>query len=62
VGTHSTTQDEESSGIINAARFLGGGSFLFDAQVHRANPEADKVEYGQLLALRVQDWEKLFDE
>ena len=40
------TQDEESSGIIDASRFLGKGSFLFDAQVHKANPEADKVETG----------------
>ena len=48
--------------LFNENRFLGGGSFPFDAQVHKANPEADKVEYGQLLALRVQDWEKVFDE
>jgi hypothetical protein len=30
------TQDEESSGIIDASRFLGPGTFLFDAQVHKA--------------------------
>ena len=48
------TQDEESSGIIPAGRALGSGWWLFDAQVHKANPEADKVEYGQLLALRVR--------
>ena len=56
------TQDEESSGIIDASKFLGKGTFLFDAQVHRTNPEADKVEYGQLLTLQVRDWKKVFDE
>jgi hypothetical protein len=56
------TQDEESSGIIDASKILGEGSFLFDAQVHKANPEADKVEYGQLLTLQVRDWEQVFDE
>ena len=51
------TQDEESSGIIDASEFLGKGSFLFDAQVHKANPEADKVEYGQLMTLEVRELE-----
>jgi hypothetical protein len=60
-GTVATT-DEESSGIIDASRFLGSGSFLFDAQVHKINPETDKVEYGQLLTLHVQDWDRVFDE
>jgi hypothetical protein len=55
------TIDEESSGIIDASRFLGDGSFLFDAQIHRAHPDADKVEYGQLMALEVQSWKKVFD-
>jgi hypothetical protein len=55
------TQDEESSGIIDASRFLGGGTFLFDAQVHQAHPDPDKVERGQLMALQVRDWRKVFD-
>ncbi len=55
------TTDEESSGIIDASRFLGKGTFLFDAQVHKAHPDADKVEYGQLMALQVRDWKKVFD-
>jgi hypothetical protein len=56
------TQDEESSGIIDASRFLGDGTFLFDAQVHKAHPEADKVEMGQLLALEVSDWDEVFPD
>jgi hypothetical protein len=56
------TADEESSGVIDASRFLGKGSFLFDAQVHNAHPDADKVEMGQLMTLQVRDWKKVFDE
>jgi hypothetical protein len=56
------TADEESSGIIDASRYLGKGSFLFDAQVHNGHPDPDKVEMGQLLALQVRDWKKVFDE
>lgn len=54
------TQDEESSGIIDASKLLGAGWFLFDAQVHKANPDLEKVEYGQLLAMRVRDWDQVF--
>lgn len=61
-GSGFITQDEESSGIIDASRFLGKGSFLFDAQVHAGHPEPDKVERGQLLTLQVRDWKKVFDE
>jgi hypothetical protein len=55
------TQDEESSGIIDARKFLGHGWFLFDAQVHKANPEPDKVEYGQLLAMNVRNFRDVYD-
>ncbi len=54
------TQDEESSGIIDSSRFLGSNTFLFDAQVHAAHPDADKVEHGQLLTLHVKSWKKVF--
>ena len=54
------TQDEESSGIIDSSRFLGSDTFLFDAQVHAAHPDADKVEHGQLLTLHVKSWKKVF--
>jgi hypothetical protein len=47
------TQDEETSGIIDAAEVLGEGWFLLDVQVHKANPDPELVEGGQLLALFV---------
>ncbi len=47
------TQDEESSGIIDAEHVLGEGWFLFDIQAHKSNPDPELVEYGQLLALYV---------
>jgi hypothetical protein len=55
------TTDEESSGIIDASRFLGNGTFLFDAQIHRAHADADKVEHGQLMTIEVENWKKVFD-
>lgn len=60
-GSGFITQDEESSGIIDGASLIGRGWFLFDAQIHKANPEADKVEYGQLLALRVRRFADVYD-
>ena len=55
------TQDEESSGIIDASAVMGKqGTFLFDAQVHKANPDPALVEYGQLLTMRVRNWNKVF--
>lgn len=57
------TQDEESSGIIDAARIYGQeGTFLFDAQVHTppANNVAEYVERGQLLRMRVTDWNAVY--
>ncbi|HKY09651.1 MAG TPA: phytase [Candidatus Binatia bacterium] len=47
------TQDEESSGLIDAEDILGKGWFLFDVQVHKALADAELVEGGQLLALYV---------
>ncbi|MGA7934700.1 MAG: esterase-like activity of phytase family protein, partial [Kovacikia sp.] len=44
------TQDEESSGIIDAQNILGPGWFLMDVQAHYANG-TELVEGGQLLAL-----------
>ena len=55
------TQDEESSGIIDARKLLGRGWFLFDAQVHKANPDVEKVEFGQLLALHVRKFRDVYD-
>ncbi len=44
------TQDEESSGIIDAAEVLGEGWYLLDVQAHYTIP-GELVEGGQFLAL-----------
>jgi hypothetical protein len=46
------TNDEESSGIIDASDFLGDGWFLLDVQAHYPLP-GELVQGGQLLALHV---------
>ncbi len=46
------SQDEESSGIIDAKDILGDGWFILDAQAHYANG-ATLVEGGQLLTMYV---------
>jgi len=45
------TQDEESSGIIDASDLIGPGWFLLDVQAHFANTDSELVEGGQFLAL-----------
>jgi len=46
------TQDEESSGIIDASDILGDGWFLLDVQAHKVNTgDPELVEGGQLLAM-----------
>jgi len=47
------TNDEESSGIIDAEHILGEGWFLLDVQAHKTNPDPELVEFGQLLAMYV---------
>jgi hypothetical protein len=47
------TNDEESSGIIDAEKLLGKGWYLLDVQAHLASPDPELVEGGQLLALHV---------
>ncbi len=54
------TIDEESSGIIDVHELLGKGWFLFDAQIHKANPDPALVEYGQLLAMRVNNFKDIY--
>ncbi len=63
------TIDEESSGITDAERYLGDGAFVFDAQVHTAKglpagtgpgTVQEYVERGQLLVLRVKDWDDVY--
>jgi hypothetical protein len=46
------TNDEESSGIIDASALLGSGWYLLDVQAHYALP-GELVEGGQYVALRV---------
>jgi hypothetical protein len=50
--TNFLTQDEESSGIIDASSILGEGWYLLDQQAHYAIP-GELVEGGQLLALHI---------
>jgi len=49
-GANFLTQDEESSGVIDASDVLGDGWFLLDCQAHYAT-DPELVEGGQLLAL-----------
>jgi hypothetical protein len=58
--TPSPAQDEDSSGIIDISKVKGEGWFAFDAEVHKANPNSEYLEYGHLLAMRVRDWGAVF--
>ena len=60
-GSRFITNDEESSGIIDAGEFLGEDSYLFDAQVHKKVADPDVVEQGQLLKLKVDDWAAAYE-
>lgn len=52
-GSRFITIDEESSGIIPLP-FLGDGFYLADVQAHRAHPDPELVEYGQLGILKLK--------
>jgi hypothetical protein len=52
------TQDEESSGVIDASSILGDGWFLFDDQVHASLSDPELVERGQYQALHVPPGQK----
>jgi hypothetical protein len=52
------TQDEESSGVIDASGILGDGWFLFDDQVHKSLSDPELVQMGQYLTLHVAPGEK----
>jgi hypothetical protein len=65
------TIDEESSGIIDAEEQLGKGVFVFDAQVHTTKnlpagtgPDTieEYVENGQLLTVKVADWDAIYGD
>jgi hypothetical protein len=51
------TQDEESSGIIDASAILGEGWYLLDVQAHYAT-DSELVEGGQLIALHIPPGKK----
>ncbi len=66
-----STIDEESSGIIDASSLLGRDTWLFDVQNHKAypaagapgwaaDPEGQIVQFGQLLTLKVKDWDAVY--
>jgi Ca2+-binding RTX toxin-like protein len=52
-GPQFITQDEESSGIIDASAILGPGWYLFDVQAHTSAGDPELVERGQFLAMRL---------
>ena len=56
------TQDEESSGVIDASQILGKGWYLFDTQAHFPNG-TELVEGGQLQAFHIPPGQidKLFE-
>ena len=47
------TNDEESSGVIDASHILGDGWFLMTVQNHRASSDTELVEGGQLLGIYI---------
>jgi hypothetical protein len=52
-GSGFLTQDEESSGIVDVGDILGKGWYLLDVQAHYNRGDAELVEGGQLLAMKV---------
>lgn len=47
------TRDEESSGIIDVSDILGRGTYLVDVQAHYNIGDAELVEGGQLLVIKI---------
>jgi hypothetical protein len=50
-GANFQTIDEETSGVIDAAEFLGSGWFMLSVQNHRPSTETILVEGGQYVAM-----------
>ena len=61
-GARFITQDEESSGIVEAREQLGKDVFVFDAQVHAPAADPAAVEKGQLMVMRVRSWRAVFGD
>lgn len=47
------TNDEESSGVIDASDFLGKGWYILTTQAHKASSDPELVEGGQLIGLHI---------
>jgi hypothetical protein len=47
------TNDEESSGVIDASEFLGEGWFLMTIQNHQSLPDPELVQGGQIVAVYI---------
>lgn len=47
------TNDEESSGVIDASEFFGKGWYILTSQAHKASSDPELVEGGQLLGLYI---------
>jgi secreted PhoX family phosphatase len=60
-GSRFITVNEESSGIVDARHAIGEGWFLFTAMVHAPAADPDHVELGQLLAMKVDDFDEVYD-
>jgi hypothetical protein len=50
---HFLTNDEESSGVVEASNALGQGWFILDSQGHKPSLDPELVESGQLLGLYI---------
>jgi hypothetical protein len=59
-GAGAITQDEESSGIESTGSFFGPNSFIFDAQVHAPSGDPATVEKGQILTMKVANWDAVY--
>ena len=60
-GSRFITVNEESSGIIDAKHVLGDGWFLLTAMVHAPAAVPAHVERGQLLAMKIDDFDEVYD-
>ena len=66
IGVGSRTNDEESSGIITADSIYGKGTFIFNSQSHDKGSTLSSmvkdgvIEGGQILLLKVSDWNKVY--
>ena len=66
IGVGSRAADEETSGIITADAIYGKGTFIFNSQSHDKGTLLSSmvkdgvIEGGQILLLKVSDWNKVY--